>query len=88
MQIVTVPVKKKLLQVYALNEDRFVFKKDISVPEQVVTMVVRVFVRACVNFCIHVCGWVGQCVGTGYTCVFFNLGIACMLCPFHKQLQA
>ena len=38
-QIVTVSAKKKTLQIYALNEDRFVSRKDINVPDQVVAMV-------------------------------------------------
>ena len=39
LQIVTVSAKKKTLQIYALNEDRFVSRKDINVPDQVVAMV-------------------------------------------------
>ena len=56
LQIVTVPAKKKVLQVHALNEDRFVSRKDISVPDQVVTMVcavLNVVVYLCPYACTH-----------------------------------
>ena len=55
LQIVTVPAKKKVLQVHALNEDRFVSRKDISVPDQVVTMVCAVLnvVVLLVSICVH-----------------------------------
>lgn len=58
LQIVTVPAKKKVLQVHALNEDRFVSRKDISVPDQVVTMVcamLHVVVYLCLCVCMHAC---------------------------------
>ena len=43
LQIVTVSAKKKTLQIYALNEDRFVSRKDINVPDQVVAMVSELY---------------------------------------------
>ena len=52
LQIVTVPGRKKVLQVHALNEDRFVSRKDISVPDQVVTMVCACSVFISVHMCV------------------------------------
>lgn len=48
-EIVTVSARKKSLQIYALNEDRFGFRKDINVNDQVVAMA-RDASNVCVAF--------------------------------------
>ena len=63
LQIVTVSAKKKTLQIYALNEDRFVSRKDINVPDQVVAMVSELY-----STCHYVYYYLYQCLKYTLVC--------------------